>query len=203
MVKLETFPTEIFIFKNDFVDNNAIIRKLKQKQSHVKLGTNLSYLNDIHNQEEFKNLTDWFDHCLEEIRTQLNYVCEKIEITRSWYNCAEAGRGQHQNYHKHTMSFYSAVYYLTHGAPTYFEDPVIQRTTASQIEVLRLHYNPTIAIDAEPGKLVVFPSWMFHQTPPHVENFDRWIISFNTLPTGKINNIGHDASCYISIKEND
>ncbi len=200
MVKLETFPTDIFIFKNESIDNHTIISKLKKQKSLIREGTNLSYLNDIHNKSDFLELVNWFDLCLDEIRTTQHYVCDRIEITRSWYNCALAGKGHHQNFHKHTMSFFSAVYYLTNGSPTFFEDPVLQRTSASQIEVLRHNYNPTLIVDAEPGKLVIFPSWMYHQTPPHVADYDRWIISFNTLPTGNINNIGHDASCYIKVK---
>ena len=49
------------------------------------------------------------------------------------------------------------------------------------------HYGPHAAIDAEPGKLILFPSWLMHQSDRHLEDYDRWTISFNALPTGKVN----------------
>ena len=31
------------------------------------------------------------------------------------------------------------------------------------------------------------PSWLMHQSDRHLEDYDRWTISFNALPTGKVN----------------
>lgn len=195
------FPVEFFEFKNTSIDNQDIINKLDQLTGLVKHGSVVSYLKPIHKLKEFKDLFLWFDQCLNEIRVKLEYDCDKFEITNSWFNKALGGRGMHQNYHKHVMSFYSAVYYLTEGSPTVFEDPLTQRMQG-QIEVLRSNYQPYEHFIAEPGKLLIFPSWVYHQTQPHMHNFDRYVISFNSLPTGKINSAtGGDSQCYISIKE--
>lgn len=199
---LKLFPTEIFEFKNDSISSSNIISKLSKLESPLRTSTNLSFTKNIHQLEEFSELFIWFENCLEEIRVLNQYKCDRFQITSSWYNKSEAHRGMHQNYHKHTMSFFSGVYYLTEGAPTIFEDPVYQRVNA-QIEVVRENYWPFERTDAVPGKLVIFPSWLYHQSPPHVNDFDRWIISFNSLPTGKINEGLHDASCFISVKAND
>jgi uncharacterized protein (TIGR02466 family) len=196
------FPVEFFEFKNSSIDNQDIIKKLDQLSGPVKQGSVVSYLNPIHQLEEFKELFSWFDQCLDDVRLKLEYDCDKFEITNSWFNKALAGRGMHQNYHKHVMSLYSAVYYLTPGAPTVFEDPLTQRSQG-QIEVIRKNYQPFERFAAEPGKLLIFPSWVYHQAPPHMADFDRYIISFNSLPTGKINySTGGDAQCFISIKNN-
>ena len=101
------------------------------------------------------------------------------------------------------MSFYSGVYYLTEGASTVFEDPVIHRTQA-QIEVLRKDYNPSEYIIPEPGKLVLFPSWVYHLSQIHLGKNSRYIISFNTMPAGKINyNSAADSKANIEIRNND
>ena len=195
------FPVEFFEFTNTEIDNNSIIEKLNKLSGPVRHGSVISYLKPIHKLDEFTDLFLWFGQCLDEIKIKLQYDCDKFEITNSWFNKALAGRGMHQNYHKHVMSFFSAVYYLTPGSPTVFEDPLTQRVQG-QIEVLRRNYQPFKHFDAVPGKLVIFPSWMYHQTPPHMLDFDRYIISFNSLPTGKINSIaGGDSQCYISIEE--
>ena len=194
------FPIEFFEFQNNHIDNQKIIQQLDELNGRVKNATVVSLLTPIHELPEFSELFSWFRECLEEIRVAQQYDCDKFEITTSWANKSLAGRGMHQNYHRHTLSMFSAVYYLTEGSPTIFEDPVIQRTQA-QIEILRKNYQPFEQFQATPGKLVVFPSWVYHQTPPHVLNYDRCIISFNCLPTGNLNSLGEpDARCYISIK---
>lgn len=200
MKSIDLFPIEFFEFQNVEISSEQIISNLKNLNSPIKNSNNLSFTKNIHELPEFSNLFSWIDLCLEDIRISKNYRCDKFQITTSWYNKSDAGRGMHQNYHKHTMSFFSGVYYLTSGSPTIFEDPVYQRVNA-QIEVLRHNYIPFESVNAEPGKLIIFPSWMYHQSPPHIEDFDRWIISFNVLPTGRINAGCHDASCFISIKE--
>jgi hypothetical protein len=79
----------------------------------------------------------------------------------------------------------------------------LTQRSQGQIEVIRKNYQPFERFAAEPGKLLIFPSWVYHQAPPHMADFDRYIISFNSLPTGKINySTGGDAQCFISIKNN-
>lgn len=201
---INLFPIEFFEFQNSSINNQEIIKKLEDLPGLRKQGSVVSYLNPIHTNNEFKGLFDWINQCLEQIRVNLEYDCDQFEITNSWYNKAVAGRGMHQNYHKHTMSFFSGVYYLTEGSPTMFEDPVAQRSQA-QIEILRKNYLPFENFEATPGKLLIFPSWIYHQTPPHIGSSDRVIISFNILPTGNINSAagGGDSQCYISLKKND
>lgn len=195
------FPIEFFEFQNNFIDNQKVIKALEGLEGNRRHGSVISFLEPIHTLPEFSELFNWFHLCLEEIRIKLDYDCDRFEITNSWFNTALAARGMHQNYHKHTMSFFSAVYYLTPGSPTVFEDPVIQRVQG-QIEVLRKNYHPFASFHAVPGKLLVFPSWVFHQTPPHMEEYNRYIISFNVLPTGNINSgAGGDSKCYISLRK--
>jgi hypothetical protein len=42
-------------------------------------------------------------------------------------------------------------------------------------------------VDAEAGKLILFPSWLRHYSGRQLDNYDRWTISFNAFPTGKTN----------------
>jgi uncharacterized protein (TIGR02466 family) len=157
-------------------------------------------LADLRKKPEFKELFDWFNVCLEEIRQTMKYDCDKLEITNSWFNVALGGYNMYQNYHRHSMSFYSAIYYATDGAATVFDDPVTQRNHA-QLEVLRHEFSPTYISPAEAGKLVIFPSWMYHSSQQHLDSHNRYIISFNTMPTGKINHmLATDSKTEISIK---
>jgi uncharacterized protein (TIGR02466 family) len=199
MKRLELFPTSFFEFKNPNINNVELVQHFQKYSDRMKHGNIISSLHLLHNKPEFLELFDWINSCLEEIRIEEKYDCENFKITNSWFNIALAESNMAIHYHRHSMSFFSGVYYLTEGAPTFFEDPVLHRTQA-QIEVLRSEYAPTEKIFPEPGKLVIFPSWMFHYAAPHVDNFDRYIISFNSLPSGAINyNLATDSVLDISI----
>lgn len=200
MQKLDLFPTTFFIFDNLTLDNSKLIDDLSKYTDRIKSGNLLSSLHTLHDKEEFVDLFSWIDQCLEDIRTDQQYDCEKFTITNSWFNIAEARSNMHIHHHRHSMSFFSGVYYLTEGAPTVFEDPVMHRTQA-QLEVLRFHYSPYERVIPQPGRLVVFPSWMYHHSMPHVNDYHRYIISFNTLPTGAVNyNIASDSVAYLDVK---
>jgi uncharacterized protein (TIGR02466 family) len=197
---LNLFPVEVFVFNNPNIDNYELVGKLERMTTApVKKNTNISVLADLHKDPDFEPLFDWFRECLEEIRVTMKYDCDKIEIINSWFNVAIGKESMYQNYHRHSMSMYSGVYYATDGAPTLFEDPVTQRAFA-QLEVLRHDYNSSITSDAVPGKLIIFPSWLFHSSPTHFGQLDRFIISFNTFPTGKVNhNLATDSKATIQV----
>lgn len=185
MQRLEFFPVELWTFDCP-LDLAPYIRLLESQQG-AKHTQNISYTGNLHTRPEYESLFAWFVDCLEQVRMEHQYDCDSFKVTSSWANCALAGAAMRQNYHRHSMSFLSGVFYLTEGVPTLFEDPVIHRTQA-QIEVLRKGWRgPWEQVENKPGRLVLFPSWLYHATPPHWGDNDRWVISFNTLPAGAVN----------------
>lgn len=200
MEVLNLFPTEVFLFKNNTVDNDRLIAVLERLDNiEIKKTSTLSMIVDLRKYDEFKELFSWFDECLGSVKDHMKYDCDSLEITSTWFNVAISGYQMFQNVHRHSMSMWSAVYYLSEGSPTEFEDPVIHRTQA-QLEVLRFDYNPFYKINAEPGKLVIFPSWMYHSSLPHLGDKNRYIISFNSLPNGRINyNLATDSKATVRI----
>ena len=68
---------------------------------------------------ELDQLFGWFEQCLQEYRTTYKLYCDNLEITLAWSNHAPAGSGFGHPLHRHPMSYLSAVYYLTDGAPTF------------------------------------------------------------------------------------
>jgi len=194
--KNKVFPVEIYEFHNKDIDNENLIERLKSRRnpSHGITSTN-----DVHDDPLFNDLFGWIDQCLDRIVEDNRYDMDKLSVTSSWSNCAESNAGLASHAHKHSMSMFSGVYYCTHGAPILFEDPLHQRLHA-QIEVLQHDYEPLIALPPYPGKLIVFPSWMYHSTEPHYEDYDRWVVAFNTLPSGNINvNLARDSIANITI----
>jgi len=200
MEVLKLFPTEVFEFENLTIDNKRLIAYLQTLNDvEIKKSTTISILEDLRKHQEFNELFQWFDQCLNDVKTYMKYDCDQLAITNSWINVALGDYKMYQNVHRHSMSLLSAVYYLTDGSPTIFEDPVIHRTQA-QLEVLRFEYNPFYDSEAKPGKLVIFPSWMYHSSVPHLGKENRYVISFNCLPSGKINhNLATDSKAHIRI----
>jgi len=141
MKTVSLFPTDLFEFHNTEIDNTALIPLLEDCADQVKQSSTLSFIRNIHDNKNFTTLFSWISDCLQQVKESQKYDCDSFEITSSWFNRAMPRSGMNQNYHRHSMSFFSGIYYLTDGAPTVFEDPVIHRTQA-QLEVLRDQYAP-------------------------------------------------------------
>ena len=74
-----------------------------------------------------ERLVDWFRACLAEYHNQYQLYCDSLTITQCWFNKAPAQSGVGHPLHRHPMSYVSAVYYLTEGAKTAFDDPCTPR----------------------------------------------------------------------------
>jgi len=199
MEVIKLFPVEFFRFTTQQFQHSEIVDHIQSLNISPKVSSNLSFQISLHRDEKLSELFNWFHVCLEQLRVSQKYDCDRFTISSSWYNQSLKNQGMHQTYHKHTNSFFSGIYYMSAGAPTIFEDPVIPRSM-TQLEVLRKDYLPVEKTMAVPGSLIIFPSYVFHYSPPHVDDFDRHVISFNVLPTGKINTgAGSDAAIILGL----
>lgn len=140
----------------------------------------------------------FFEDCLDQYKERFKLDCEKLDISLSWFNHAPARTGWGHPLHRHPMAYLSAVYYLTDGAPTVFDDPCIPRTynvmdiwEEEKMKMDGWNLGINEKYDAQPGKLIIFPSWLKHFSGRQLEDFDRWTISFNAFPSGKINQGPH------------
>mgnify|MGYP003138150814 CR=1 FL=1 len=197
--EVHLFPVVLREYHCDVTHNTdkviEILKTYPAMQSNLPEGV-ITSRPDIHTIKddvcpEVDQLFGWFEQCLQEYRTTYKLYCDNLEITLAWSNHAPAGSGFGHPLHRHPMSYLSAVYYLTDGAPTFFDDPCTPRVT----DTLDVWYHDKMEsewginekVDAEPGKLILFPAWLKHYSGRQVENYDRWTISFNAFPTGKVN----------------
>jgi uncharacterized protein (TIGR02466 family) len=203
------FPIKLYEYNlKDLSLNSNILDKLPNEKfidnGNDRLPPQLrSYQTDhyLHKDDSYTSLYSWFTECINDFASNEQLDCDNLEITTSWANKYPAYTQSHQVSHSHRMSYISAVYYLTPGAPTCFNDPLIQRTNNS----LEVHNNNSrsVLVEAQPGKLILFPSWLMHSSHPHQDQFDRWTISFNTMPQGQINsksNSSGNPSCILDVK---
>lgn len=185
------YPVDVFEFQFSS-EEDWVSRVQKQKLDQRNETGILNTWLELHKVEAFEPMVDFFHECLDEIQDTWNYDCDGFKVTSMWANYYRPG--VRHTAHRHANSYWSGILYLTDGAPTVFYDP-IQMRSFGQFE---LYTKPTIStegfnqnapvfetISAEAGKCIIFPSWFVHDTAYAEE--DRYTVSFNALPTGRIN----------------
>jgi len=183
------FPTKVFnthlkYFTPDY--EKVILKCMDDLNTKEKWKNNdilyQTYDSDLHKKYEYKILVDFFHKALDEIKKHFEYDTEKFTVNLMWAN--KTYKDGHHNTHYHPNSFYSGIFYLSSGSPTYFIDPNILKVS-SALSVKSKEENETSFI-GEPGVLLIFPSWLYHGTFSN-NTEERMTISFNSLPTGKTN----------------
>jgi uncharacterized protein (TIGR02466 family) len=107
-----------------------------------------------------------------------------VNITESWCHITRTG-GYHDSHH-HPNSSWSGIYYIDCGDIDYntksgvnrfyrpadpaYQDPGTQWITGSN----------SIDIQAQPGMLIVFPSWIKHCALPYHGASERFVVAFNS-----------------------
>lgn len=106
----------------------------------------------------------------------------KVAITDCWLNVMPAGVAH--SLHLHPTSLVSGTYYVAvpKGAGALkFEDPRLSRFMATpprRADAPRA-LRPFVSMDARPGDVVLFESWLRHEVPPARYIGERVSISFN------------------------
>jgi len=144
------------------------------------------------------NLITWKEPCIETLRQRIEKVVSKLlqEIVRdegrnrsfkllidSWANINR--RGDYNVVHTHPNCMFSGVYYVTPGKP----DPDIPyggllelldpREAHNYIQVTKTVLDQRYFYDNEPGRMLLWPSWVKHMVHPFVGDGERISIAFN------------------------
>ena len=142
---------------------------------------------DIHKDPEMQPLINFFLDAIDDIRSELYLQVDELRISLAWANFAPSGSGAGHPLHRHPYSYLSGVFYFTEGSDTVFQDPVDIRNLDT-LEIIRDNFDgPMENFKAERGKLLVFPGWLRHFSNPNPLGVDRYTMSFNTLPHGRVN----------------
>lgn len=141
----------------------------------------------------YRDLHEWFNECLQKVKDDMQLECDYLKITQSWANRSKVGNWHHT--HTHANSFISGIFYVTSSnAETWFSVPNIWNSMC-------VENNPNFIVDPRgnefhriihkqktiSGDLIIFPSNLFHSATEHkILQEDRFSISFNSFPCGKI-----------------
>lgn len=135
---------------------------------------------NIHKDNNFKILYDWIFQCVIEYANKLKYKPD-FKCVESWFNVYK--KNDYQEFHTHSMSSLSAVYFLKSdsekSSKIYFKvrrdntlsDPVI--TSSDSIDY------PLVWYKAVPGRLLIFKSNLPHSVAMSNEDDTRISLAFN------------------------
>ena len=155
---------------------------------------------------EYKLFTDWVEQCVDRVRVHLKFQCDRLSITQSWGN--KIGNGDYFHIHQHQNSVISGIFYVNKSiCGTRFgrTNPYWMRNVNDGDNKMMLsnidddssylfHYQP-----CNPGELVLFNSDLKHNVDANHSLNDRYTISFNTFPSGKIGNFEQLAGLTIQV----
>lgn len=188
---LEVFPT-VILRKNlgrTFSSDELSFVKDKSKYS-VKPGFSVrqSHSDKILEDPALSSVKAFVETAIQDYLTSHKITDVEVYITQSWLNLHN-NREPHP-IHLHPNSYLSGVIYFTGGSPIRFErtGPNVTKNDFYELNVIEGNeYNSSsIAVGAEPGRLLLFPSYVPHYVPPTPSNLERISLAFNTYFKGKL-----------------
>jgi len=112
----------------------------------------------------------------------------KVRICNSWGNVV--GYEQSIRYHRHDNSYISGSFYLTKGSKFHllnnFHNDTFGIVPRVKPDASSHRSLEAIDIDPEPGRVILFPSGMYHSVAPSTSQEKRYSVAFNAVPVGQV-----------------
>jgi len=134
--------------------------------------------NDLSTNFDFKFFFDKLSILVTEFLSQLGYT-GRWKFENAWSNIYPADA--FVPLHDHRGMHWSGVYYVEaaeHCGDLILVDPK-EYALANEPENTMYRGNNDFRVEPTPGKVLIFPSYIKHETAPNKSNSDRIIISFN------------------------
>jgi uncharacterized protein (TIGR02466 family) len=190
---LSLFPTLVWVFdlptREQAAINAGILRWLARSTRHNERGRpdlTRQTDHDFHLKPEFYHLHAFVTEAAKGVLAELELKADQPEITGCWINVGAKGSRHHE--HSHPNNYLSGVYYLATpagaGSITFY-DP---RPQAHVLSVPTRRFTPQTAssmtVGVQPGRLVLFHSWLRHAVEANQAEEDRVSLSFNLMFSG-------------------
>ena len=180
---LDLFPTPVSTYNLSFLNLDKISETIKQLKvgPHDLLGNSDSSYNtefSILYYPQLKFLKEELDNCLQEYTQRVGL--ENVDIIRSWFNNMTTGKSI--KLHRHEGSVISGAFYVKvsdNTVPLKFKSPVLSSKMLDMFITPTQYACPYFDLKPTTGQLVLFPSWLEHETD--VECGERVVISFNAF----------------------
>ena len=183
----EVFPTPLWVVDLPAAEAVAFNVKLKAEidkiispRPKVPTGSNWQTPQDLHTRPPFADFANLVETILRSIAQYLEVEQFPMMITGCWANINPPGT--YHPTHNHPNNYLSGVYYVAvpeTGTHLVFQDPrpvmITPRTKLSRITA-----NAAVT-QAQPGRMVIFPSWLRHHVPSNEGTTERISIAFNLM----------------------
>ena len=191
MIKEYFFPTIIYV--KDLPNANELNPYLEKhivEWSNQDKGVNKTNVNGWHSQTDMNNKSE-YKPLIQELFTMQNEIIQEEHLDiepklgNMWANINSPG-GYNQM-HLHPNSLFSGAYYvkaspnsgrlgLMDPRPGVQQNMPTRKPGKLPRELWReTHYDPV------PGRIIMFPSWMWHKVEPNKSNDTRISVSFNFI----------------------
>ena len=191
MIKEQFFPTTVYGFDVK-LDNDKLAQDILEwsKQDKGVKKTNVKGWHsqtDMQTKPEYKPLVDQLFLARKQVWTA-QHLDREAKLGNMWANINPPG-GSNQP-HVHPNCLYSGVYYIKSNIKSgrlrlYDPRPGIQL-----IMPVRKAGDPgkdlwrDVNLDPVPGRIIIFPAWMWHCVEPNESNDIRISVSFNFIQHG-------------------
>ena len=182
------FPTPVGFYHLDgglTADELSFIRELEKRPNMGNLTSEYNYLFD---HEAVKRIADFANESLQAYFQEVYAPKHEVKprITQSWANYTDKGQWHHK--HEHPNSFISGVFYV--ASDPKLDKIYFYKNGYQQIKVTTEKWNVWNSeswwFEAEPNKLILFPSHLTHMVETVEAENTRISISFNTFLEGTI-----------------
>jgi uncharacterized protein (TIGR02466 family) len=187
----QLFQTPLFVFKlhDHTLIDQVLLKVISEQRSLDASGQAVSNVLGWHSQgnlfglEEVKPFRELIDAAISEAAMAMGYENVRIQPANCWANVNP--KHASNKIHDHANCLFSGVYYVKapeacgtlmfydpRSARTFYK-PMVQNYTAFTADA--------IAHIAEPGLLLIFPSWLKHGVEPNMSDEERISVSFNYI----------------------
>lgn len=186
------FPTAVWMFDHPAQEplNDGLIQCIRAERDADPKGMagRSSVLgwhsgDDLHRRPGLADLIPFLEASVAEVVAFLCWDLSKIApmISNCWANINIPGSSN--QVHNHPNSILSGVYYVAapeKGGDLFFLDP---RVPAIMHPLPLTKHNPwtfeRVVYKPQVGRLLIFPSWLYHGVEPNLSEQDRVCVSFN------------------------
>ena len=184
----EFFPTPLWILDIQPVDAVAFNAKLKAEidniispRPKVAAGSNWQTPHDLHTRPAFADFTKLIEIAAKSVAQYLEVEQFPLMITGCWANINPPG--SYHPTHNHPNNYLSGVYYVAvpeTGTHLILQDPRPVSIAPWTGKLNRITSNAG-TVQPQPGRMVLFPSWLRHHVPSNDGTTERISISFNLM----------------------
>jgi uncharacterized protein (TIGR02466 family) len=191
---VNAFATPFFLFQLDDSERlNAALKALILEKERSNPGVRRSNIGGWHSEDD---LFSWSDRAIDALRQaalgavqtvvplMIGGDCDFQVTLAGWANVSR--KGAYNKRHTHPGCQVSAVYYVEAGSPPTEEAPesgtfefIDPRSHAEMSALPGEAIGRPMTIQPLNGRMILFPSWLYHQVNPYLGEAERISISFN------------------------